>query len=401
MNYRVIITLCGVIIFILSSVFAAVTSYMFDVTPWVVYLFFLSEAVIVFIVTDLFIRSYYNNLHNNLRNMLKGAKYDKTIESNEVIRSVIDSINDERQANQDKITALKQEMGDIGESFYRIKELIIQKMEISDRLTENAKKLADYFKSSIRSFDKIKSIGLEIKTTSKSIDEETNKVLRDARKQSELAGRGVKAIGKEIQGINELKNSIMSSTKIIQELMEMSKQITSFVARIAEMAKKTNLLALNAGIEAARAGEAGKSFSVVADEIKMLSTNSNKSAEEISDILRNIKQGTEEVIEMIRVTEKLEENISTFYKTGDIFIDIVKDVKDVEKVISNITGYTQDHNTDAELMFKILSDSSSRGEGYIKTSESMTVSVEQMNAENQRLISAVDTLIERTNKLKT
>jgi len=149
----------------------------------------------------------------------------------------------------------------------------------SDGVRSDIKNIRNFMNSNIRTYEKIKAIGLEIKNTSKNIDNETQTVLVDAKRQSDQASKGVRAIGREIQSITDLRQSIISSTQIIEELIEMSKHIRVFVATIAEMTKKTNLLALNAGIEAARAGEAGKSFSVVAEEIKNLASNSNQSAD--------------------------------------------------------------------------------------------------------------------------
>ncbi len=191
--------------------------------------------------------------------------------------------------------------------------------------------------------------------------------------------KGAKIIGKEISSISELKESLTQSTKLISELMEMSKRIKGFVISIAEIAKKTNLLALNAGIEAARAGETGKSFSVVAEEIKELSMNSNKSAEEITQILQEIQIRTSEVIEMIKTTERIEENIKTFYNTGDTFIEIVKEVKSIEKLINNITQYTDDHYTDSELLFSIILEIKRKVEDYQKIVDKMSIEINDLN----------------------
>ena len=65
--------------------------------------------------------------------------------------------------------------------------------------------------------------------------------------------------------------------------------IESTSQMISDIAKKTNLLALNASIEAARAGEAGRGFSVVAEEIKALSGQSKTSAEKINQVIRDLK----------------------------------------------------------------------------------------------------------------
>jgi methyl-accepting chemotaxis protein len=58
-------------------------------------------------------------------------------------------------------------------------------------------------------------------------------------------------------------------------------EIGSILESISAIARQTNLLALNATIEAARAGDAGRGFAVVAQEVKGLSSASEKAAQEI------------------------------------------------------------------------------------------------------------------------
>jgi len=63
-------------------------------------------------------------------------------------------------------------------------------------------------------------------------------------------------------------------------------EVQQMVEVIDDLAQQTNLLALNASIEAARAGEYGKTFSVVASEIRKLAVRSEKSAKDISQIMQ-------------------------------------------------------------------------------------------------------------------
>ena len=95
-----------------------------------------------------------------------------------------------------------------------------------------------------------------------------------------------------IQALNTFAESHTEQSKDnldrLQSLSDEIEQIRPLVNDIADIADRTKLLALNATIEAARAGEAGRGFSVVASEVKMLSDQTNKAAREISDRINQV-----------------------------------------------------------------------------------------------------------------
>ncbi|MDO5095940.1 MAG: heme NO-binding domain-containing protein [Peptostreptococcaceae bacterium] len=93
-------------------------------------------------------------------------------------------------------------------------------------------------------------------------------------------------------GLNETMNAMQGILQNFEELKNASGQITTRGYEIESVAKfvsdisfQTNILSLNASIEAARAGVAGKGFSVVAEEVRMLAEQSAGAAE---DIKKNI-----------------------------------------------------------------------------------------------------------------
>lgn len=80
-----------------------------------------------------------------------------------------------------------------------------------------------------------------------------------------------------------------------RELLRAARTIDSVIAMIGEIASQVNLLALNATIEAARAGEAGRGFTVVANEVKQLSTQTGTAAGRIAKQIDSIRRGIDEV----------------------------------------------------------------------------------------------------------
>lgn len=102
--------------------------------------------------------------------------------------------------------------------------------------------------------------------------------------------------------MSQLSNEVETVLKKFGQEFEMVKTQT---ALIEEISGQTNLLALNASIEAARAGEAGRGFSVVADEIRNLSTNTKESSGEIRNALERLEETSESMMNSIEKTLEL------------------------------------------------------------------------------------------------
>jgi methyl-accepting chemotaxis protein len=97
---------------------------------------------------------------------------------------------------------------------------------------------------------------------------------------------------------------------IISGLSTSAGRITDVVKLINEVAAQTNLLALNATIEAARAGESGKGFTVVAQEVKTLASQTAKATDEISNQIASLQNATREVVKAISSISATIESIS-------------------------------------------------------------------------------------------
>lgn len=148
----------------------------------------------------------------------------------------------------------------------------------------------------------------EINAYSKEMKEHADSMENAARVNMETTSAKVNAI------LSELKQSIDDSSSVVQ--------INSLTTEILDIARHTNILAINATIEAARAGEAGKSFAVVAGEIGQLAGSSRESANNIQRInavvteaVTKLASNANELVEYM--TEHILPEFESFVRSGE------------------------------------------------------------------------------------
>ncbi|MFE5318881.1 methyl-accepting chemotaxis protein [Paenibacillus sp. NPDC056579] len=102
--------------------------------------------------------------------------------------------------------------------------------------------------------------------------------------------------------MEQLKQASQSSEGVLDKvytamegLSASTVQIHRIVNTITEISHQTNVLALNAAIEAARAGVHGRGFSVIAEEVRQLSTQTNESSKSIAVIIKSLLEQTGEL----------------------------------------------------------------------------------------------------------
>lgn len=154
---------------------------------------------------------------------------------------------------------------------------------------------------------------------------DTSRIAEAVRNDAE---EGWKAVDATIAGINEIRSSSAITFDAIENLSKRVANIGTILSVIDEVAEQTNLLALNASIIAAQAGESGKSFSVVAVEIKNLAKRTGSNTREISEIILGIREETGRAVKAITLSEKrISEGSTLSQRSGEALLKIVDSIQ--------------------------------------------------------------------------
>ena len=256
----------------------------------------------------------------------------------------------------------------------------------SDEIIEGSSKNVDEIKKSINGIDLqtenstsgIEELTATLEEMSRNIDNIMNNIV----KQASAVEEGASSIEEMVRNIesttemskkshdisNNLNNvsneggiAVKNSIRSIKDVSEYSQQILKLLGLISNIAKQTNLLAMNAAIEAAHAGEAGKGFAIVADEIRRLSEDTNKNAKDIGEVVSTI-------------VSRIEESVKLAEKAG-IGLDMITAYSQQNvQIINQLSISMAEQNNGAKEILKATQD-------MVKITEEVKVSmIEQKNA---------------------
>lgn len=174
---------------------------------------------------------------------------------------------------------------------------------------------------------------------------EKNQLEREAAQQayqtalqtSESTRLGATVIENSVQTINELAGELHGISGDINNLSESSDRIGAIVESIRRIADQTNLLALNAAVEAARAGQHGRSFAVVANEVRTLAANINRATTEIENMVQQNHMLAEKALKGIESNlKRADHGVVLAKEAGGVISEIRGSSSEVVRAISHV-----------------------------------------------------------------
>lgn len=214
--------------------------------------------------------------------------------------------------------------------------------------------VAGVVKAVIRSSESLREEHDALRETVAALEADQTKVAEASDEARLLSERAIDRLG---EGTALIQSSLRQINSLLELVDKLGQHVTGFAAameqvrrsaqHIDNIAETTNILALNATIEAMRAGDAGRTFAVVASEVKSLANDTRKATEEIADTINALGGEAAEVIGRIeagaRASDEAKASVARIETTISSVGDLVEEVDKQNDVIARATGTISAH----------------------------------------------------------
>lgn len=212
----------------------------------------------------------------------------------------------------------------------------------------------------------------ELKQTAHVSADKAKDVLNNAEETLKVVKNSEKTLHLTMEEMNQIQDKMRIISESIIKLSEHSMAIGEIINTVNNLAEQSNLLAVNAAIEAAKAGDQGKSFGVVAQEIRTLAEQSKEATIQVKAILNDIQnstsaavlateQGSKAVSKGVAQSNQMTESIQTLSScisrvaqaANQISISSQQQLVGVDQVTVAMTNINEASNQHAEHMRQI------------------------------------------------
>lgn len=169
----------------------------------------------------------------------------------------------------------------------------------------------------------------------------------------------------------QVQQSYDTMAETFSHLENAIRRIQQSMGKIVSIADQTNILAINASIEAARAGEEGRSFAVVATQVKTLAEEIKDLAGEVDSGVNDVEYRANELSQSISVSQQtLGQGVGIVSQTEGSFEKITAAAEGAMTVQSGIAGVIQASQQELQILRQFFDQIKDQYQEVVKHIES-------------------------------
>lgn len=223
-----------------------------------------------------------------------------------------------------------------------------------------------------------------------------------------VAERARERVARASDTLVSVGNEVSTTGRIVSELTGMSSRIGNFAQTIAQIARQTHLLSLNAAIEAARAEGDGQGFSVVAEEVRTLAAQAGRSAREVAELVGELQAGIASASRAMTSGSSQVQDIARVAREADeALLDLTSGVRRSAERVAAAAASTDSQAAHQSALRQVLDRVSEVSHGAASSSDAAARSAQQqiqsmaeLSATSQQLALLAERLRTATAHLK-
>jgi methyl-accepting chemotaxis protein len=179
----------------------------------------------------------------------------------------------------------------------------------------------------------------EISQSGAQISDRARDVAATAEATSSASAAGLESVQNTTAIMERIREQAEAVAENVMNLSEKTQAVGEIISSVNDISEQSHLLALNAAIQAAAAGEHGRSFSVVANEMKNLAAQSKQATVQVRSILGDIQKA---ITSSVMLTEEAVKRVEAGRQQADVadraMRELTENIEESVRAFQQIVG---------------------------------------------------------------
>jgi methyl-accepting chemotaxis protein len=230
----------------------------------------------------------------------------------------------------------RDELGDLGRSLNRmvmgLREVATQTRAVAENLNAaTAEILASTQQQAASTAEQAAAVQqanatmAEISQSGAQISDRARDVAATAEATSTASAAGLESVQNTTATMERIREQAEAVAENVLNLSEKTQAVSEIISSVNDISEQSHLLALNAAIQAAAAGENGRSFSVVANEMKNLAAQSKQATVQVRSILGDIQKA---ITSSVMLTEEAVKRVESGRQQAEVADRAMRELTD-------------------------------------------------------------------------